>query len=97
MYLEQAKLLENIKIKKSILIHLISNMKENNPILVIQWNFNVFNGPNRSRNEDPSHTINKLIEYIQNSGGKDLFDLHTMFMFQTENDFYNCMHQLPAW
>ena len=97
MCLDQAKLLEDIKIDKSVLVTSISNMKEDDPTLVVQWNFGTFNGANRSRDGDPLHTIDNLIEYIQNSGGEDLFDLHTMFMFQTEKDFYECVLHFPAW
>ncbi|CAB4404942.1 unnamed protein product [Rhizophagus irregularis] len=93
---DQSKLLEDIKINKSVLVTSISKMKEDNPTLVVQWNFGAFD-VNRSRDGDPLHTIDNLIKYIQNSGGEDLFDLHTMFIFQTERDFYECVRHFPAW
>ena len=48
MCLDQAKPLEDIKINKSVLVTSNSNMKEDDPTLVVQWNFDAFNA-NRSR------------------------------------------------
>lgn len=97
MCLDQAKLLEDmIKINKSGLVTSISNIKKDDPTLVIQWNFGTFNA-NRSSDRYLLYTINNLIKFIQNSGDVDLFDLHTMFIFQTEKDFYKYVCHFLAW
>ncbi|CAB5203892.1 unnamed protein product [Rhizophagus irregularis] len=47
----------------------------------------------RNRDGDPTHTI----AYIKTMGGEDLYDKNMNFMFQTERDFFECIHNLPGW
>ncbi|PKY48940.1 RIO1-domain-containing protein [Rhizophagus irregularis] len=56
-------------------------------------NFEAFNNVNNSRDGDPTHTI----AYIKTMGGEDLYDKNMNFMFQTERDFFECIHDLPGW
>jgi len=64
---------------------------------VIQWNFEAFNNVDNSRDGDPTHTIANLVEYIKSAGSEDLCDKNMVFIFKTERDFFECMHNLPVW
>ena len=90
------RIFEDIQTSENILTA-ISKIKDDDPALVVQWNSDAFNNINNSRDADLTHTIDNLIEYIKNSGGEGLYDKHTIFMFQTERDFLECIHNFPDW
>src|SRR4051812_46477924 len=80
-----------------ILSSLQHEMKVECPVLVIDWNDGAFNNYNISRNNDPTHTKQTLINFIKNAGGHDVCDRHIVFLFRTEHDLGECIYGLPAW
>ena len=61
-------------------------MKVERPALVIDWNDGAFNNYSISRDNDPTHTKQILINFIKNARGHDVHDRHIVFLFRTEHD-----------
>jgi hypothetical protein len=45
---------------------------DDDSLLIIEWDNTSFNQPNHSRDANPNHTVDSLIQYIKNSGGIDV-------------------------
>ncbi|RGB39619.1 hypothetical protein C1646_664473 [Rhizophagus diaphanus] len=75
----------------------IKKQKVDDPILYIHWDETSFNQPNGSRDNDPTHNLQTLIDSIKDAGGDDIENKHVMFAFNTGTDLARCVRQLPQW
>jgi hypothetical protein len=66
-------------------------------LLIIHWNQSAFDQTTKSRDSDPSHTLENLVEHIKAAGGEDIDDKHIVFAFKTGTDCGRCTHSLPPW
>src|SRR5581483_42859 len=67
------------------------------PLLIIEWDDASFNQPNRSRDANPNHTVDSLIQYIKNSGGIDVEGKNIAFMFSNGGELARCVYGFPDW
>ena len=70
---------------------------DEDPLLIMDWDDTSFNQPNFSRDNDPTHTINSLIQYIKASGGIDVQGKNIAFMFKTGMELNACVYGFPIW
>ncbi|CAB4409325.1 unnamed protein product [Rhizophagus irregularis] len=75
----------------------IKKQKVDDPILYIHWDETSFNQPNGSRDNDPTHNLQTLVDSIKDAGGDDVENKHVMFAFNTGTDLARCVRQLPQW
>ncbi|CAG8709931.1 22053_t:CDS:2 [Rhizophagus irregularis] len=75
----------------------IRKQKVDDPILYIHWDETSFNQPNGSRDNDPTHNLQTLIDSIKDAEGDDVENKHVMFAFNTGTELAKCVRQLPQW
>jgi hypothetical protein len=80
-----------------LILSALNCQSDDDPLLIIEWDDTSFNQANFSRDHDPTHTVNSLIQYIKNSGGIDLEDKHIAFMFKNGGELSRCVYGFPTW